>query len=59
MHLYDGEIFLAFYAMSLGGRIGAALDGKNWYFVTLIYSGGFGSSSSSQILCVFLFVTTL
>lgn len=28
MNLYDGEIFLAFYAMSLWGRISAALDGK-------------------------------
>jgi hypothetical protein len=35
------------------GRIGAALDGKNWYFVTLFYSGGFGFSGSSQIFVFF------
>lgn len=59
MNLYDGEIFLAFYAMSLGGESVLHWTGKNWYFVTLIYSGGFGSSCSPQKFCGFLFVTTL
>lgn len=41
MNLYDEEIFLTFYAMSLGERIGAALDGKKLVFCHVDLFGRF------------------
>lgn len=59
MNLYDEEIFLTFYAMSLGERIGAALDGKKLVFCHVDLFGRFWFSGSFLVFCVFLSVTTL
>lgn len=59
MNLYDGEILLAFYAMPLGGRIGAALDGKKLVFCHVDLLGRFWFFKLFSNSYVFLFVTTL